>query len=138
MNWCETFCMGDDGIPEDVRRFVADEIHSVEQLEILLRLHRQPSEWWTAERMADELRTSRASVAGRLEGMTARGLLELQAEGQLYRYRPTKPETERIVQMLDRLYNERRVTMITLIFSKPLDSIRDFSDAFRIRKGEDV
>lgn len=136
MMWCETFSVGDDGIPEDVRRFVGDEIHSVEQLEILLRLHRQPSEWWTAERMADELRTSRASVAGRLADMTARGLLEAQADS--YRYRPAKPETERLVQMLDRLYNERRVAMITLIFSKPLDSIRDFSDAFRIRKGEEA
>jgi hypothetical protein len=133
---CETICLGDTGIPDDVRRFVADEIHSLEQLEILLSLHRHASEWWTAERMADDLRTSRASVAARMADMSVRGLLEVQEEGPRYRYRPATPGVEAVVQLLDRLYTERRVSIITLIFSKPLDSIRDFSDAFRVRKGE--
>jgi hypothetical protein len=130
--------MAEANIPEEVRRFVGDEIHSVEQLEILLGLHRQPSEWWTPDRMADELRTSRASVATRLAEMTERGLIEVDPDGELrYRYRPKKPDTERVVQLLERLYVERRVSLITLIFSKPLDSIRDFSDAFRFRKEEE-
>jgi hypothetical protein len=34
-------------------------------------------------------------------------------------------------------YRERRVAVITLIVSKPLESVRAFSDAFRIRKKED-
>ena len=130
--------MSEAGVPDEVRRFLADEIHSVEQLEVLLSLHRQPAEWWTAERMAAELRTSSDSVATRMAEMTVRGLLESQEEdGLRYRYCRAKPETGRVVEMLDRLYNERRVTIITLIFSKPLDSIRDFSDAFRLRKREE-
>lgn len=127
--------MAETGIPEDVRRFVAAEIQSLEQLEILLRLHRDPSAWWTAEDLAAELRTSTASVAFRMSEMKGRGLLEVEEGGLRYRYRPTNPETERTVRTLDRLYGERRVTVITLIFSKPMDPILDFSDAFRLRKG---
>ena len=35
---------------------------------------------------------------------------------------------------LDRAYAERRVTVINLIFSKPIDKLRSFADAFRIKK----
>lgn len=71
--------------------------------------------------------------------MTARALLRVEDGDPLrYRYGPASPEAARAVQLLDRLYIERRVTIITLIFSKPIDTIKDFADAFRIRKrGED-
>jgi hypothetical protein len=129
--------MPETGIPADVEQFIADEIRSVEQLEVLLRLHREPTAWRTAESLAGELRTSNASVAARLKEMQARGLLEGNADLG-YRYLPARPEIERAVRQLDRLYAERRVTIITLIFSKPMDPVRDFSDAFRIRKGQDT
>lgn len=130
---CARMQMADDGIPEDVRLFVAAEIHSVEQLEVLLGLHRRPSQWLTPETVAAELRTSASSVSALMSEMAKRGLLEAE-DGRGYRYRPTRPETERMVQTLDRLYGERRVTIITLIFSKPMDAVRAFSDAFRLRK----
>jgi hypothetical protein len=38
------------------------------------------------------------------------------------------------VAQLARDYAERRVTIITLIFSKPVDKLRSFADAFRLRK----
>jgi hypothetical protein len=34
-------------------------------------------------------------------------------------------------------YAERRVAVITLIASRPMDNVRAFSDAFRLRKKED-
>ena len=44
------------------------------------------------------------------------------------------PELDQAVVRLAKDYAERRVTVITLIFSKPVDKLRTFADAFRLRK----
>jgi hypothetical protein len=38
------------------------------------------------------------------------------------------------VSHLDHMYRERRVAVITLIASKPIENVRAFSEAFRIRR----
>jgi hypothetical protein len=35
------------------------------------------------------------------------------------------------------MYRERRVAVITLIASKPIENVRAFSDAFRIRRNKE-
>lgn len=129
--------MGGSKIPEDVRRFLLDEIRSVAHLEILLQLHARPSEWWSADHMAAELRMSSQAVLDRMEEMAARGLLETRtADGRSFRYGPVRPELERAVAALARLYRDWRVSIIELIFAKRVDPVREFSEAFRIRKEE--
>lgn len=41
---------------------------------------------------------------------------------------------EQAVRVLERLYTTHRVKIISRIFSKPSDSVRDFADAFRLRR----
>jgi hypothetical protein len=41
------------------------------------------------------------------------------------------------VTHLDQIYRERRVAVITLIASKPIENVRAFSDAFRIRRNKE-
>ena len=43
-------------------------------------------------------------------------------------------DLHRAVAGLAREYAARRVTVIGLIFSKPVDKIRSFADAFRLRR----
>ena len=127
--------MSTGGIPDDVARFITDYIDSVEQLEVLLLLRASGSKEWTAESIARELRINPESVATRLATMHAQGLLALvDEEGGVYRYEPASSNTDRVVRGLADTYSQRRVSVITLIFSKPSDSIRTFADAFRIRK----
>jgi hypothetical protein len=38
------------------------------------------------------------------------------------------------VRLLADTYRERRVAVITVIASKPMENVRAFSDAFRLRK----
>jgi hypothetical protein len=54
-----------------------------------------------------------------------------------YGYAPRSAELDAAVQGLAREYALRRVTVIGLIFSNPVDKIRSFADAFRIRKDRD-
>ena len=125
-------------LPEVVGRFITERIDSVEQLEILLLLHRHPERTWTAEAVARELRISALSAGERLEDL-ARDAILSRGEGPAveYRYAPARPGLEEAVAGLARAYAERRVTVINLIFSKPVDKIRTFADAFLLRKGKD-
>ncbi len=121
-----------------VRRFIVDHVDSVEQLEILLLLHQHPGRTWDAEAVARELRISALSAGDRLEDQARAGLLaRVEGSPGRFRYAPGTPALDEAVSGLATAYAERRVTVINLIFSKPVDKIRTFADAFRLRKGED-
>jgi hypothetical protein len=121
------------GIPEGVRRFLLQCIDSVEQLEVLLHLHRRPEEPWTAESIAQALYSNPASIADRLAGLYSDGLLTL-TSSSAYRYQPKTAELDEIVSQLAETYQQRRVAVITVIASKPMENVRAFSEAFRLRK----
>lgn len=131
--------MSEIGFDEEVERFIADHIHSVEQLEVLLLLERTSAREWTAESVCAELRTSVASAALRLDDLTARGLLTRRdGPPPSYMYDPVSPELRGLVRALGATYAERRLAVINMIFSKPtekFEAMRAFANAFRIRRG---
>lgn len=120
----------------DMLRFLARNISSVEQLEVLLLAEANPTRSWTAAEIARELRTNPASAARRLEDLTILGLLRIAARDELaYAYAPEREELRRAVAELRRCYAERRVAVISAIYEpiSAADPIHDFADAFRIR-----
>jgi hypothetical protein len=127
-----------DEIPREVRAFIADNLGSVVQFETLLLLHAAPDREWTADGVAASLRIDRAWAEGQLEVLCAE---KLAASGdgppRRYRFAPGDPKHHGTVDALARAYAERRVTVISLIFAKPADTLRGFSDAFRLR-GDDT
>jgi predicted transcriptional regulator len=142
--------VADAGISQAVQAFVADHIESVLQLEVLLLLRGRPGTDFVAHDIADELKIDRAWVAGQLENLRSRGLLASDdvpaasggggaaAVPRRYRYAPRTSELAGVLDELARAYADRRVTVISLIFSKPAASgIRTFADAFRFRKDKD-
>ena len=122
-----------NGLPDDVYRFVYQYMESVEQLEVLLLLRRSPGRGWSADDVARELYSHPRSVIQRLDLLLGQGLLRENGQGY-FQYAPRSTELDRTVAALAELYRERRVTVITLIASKPLENVKAFSDAFRIRK----
>ena len=124
-------------LPKDVAQFVIEYVDSIEQLEVLLLVHATAPKEWDGPTVARELRIDAGSAARRLASMAARGLLVASdpAAGR-YRFEPRSAELKRGVELLAETYEERRVSIITLIFSKPNDTIRSFADAFRIRKDD--
>ena len=124
-------------LPPDVARFIIDHIGSVEELEILLLLHQKPERSWTAEELNSELRSSLGSVSDRLRHLADHELLVSDAGvPPRYRFQPAEERAARIVGAVAKAYRERRVTIITVIHSKPPRALRDLADAFRIGKGK--
>jgi hypothetical protein len=121
------------GLPEDVHHFLHQNIDSVEQLEVLLLLWRTPARGWTSEEVAAAVYSHPTSVVRRLAMLLGQGLLREREPG-CYQYSPRTADLHETVTRLDHMYRERRVAVITLIASKPIENVRAFSDAFRIRR----
>jgi hypothetical protein len=129
--------MNDDRVTAGVRAFLRDHIRSLEHLEVLLLLMKDETRWWSAEAAAEELRTTAASAAARLEDMASRNLLDVRISEQLFfRYAPVSPALDAAVRDAARAYKEKPVAVTMAIYSQPMDEIRAFADAFRIRRGQ--
>jgi predicted ArsR family transcriptional regulator len=130
--------VSDAVLPPRVQRLITAHIDSIEKLEVLLLLRSRVEQPWSAEAVARELRISEASASRRLADLTARGLLEPDtASPPLYRFAPARSDDEAAVAELAQAYAERRVSVISFIFSRPLDTVRGFADAFRFKRDKD-
>ena len=123
------------GIPEDVYRFLVAHIDSVEQLEVLLLLRATEETEWVADSLARMLYSHSSSIARRLDTLHSQGLVTRTGEG--YGYGPKTETLRKTISHLAEVYRERRVAVITAIASKPMDNVRAFSDAFRLRKRDE-
>lgn len=126
--------MSDPGIPNSARAFIHDHIESVVQLEVLLLLHANPQRGWTAADIGRELRIDPAWASTQLVDLHARGMLQAtDAASGAYQF-TTDARLAQAVSELAKTYADRRVSVTALIFSKPVDKLKTFSDAFRLRK----
>jgi len=130
--------VSDAAIPPRVQRFIATHIDSIEKLEVLLLLRSRADREWNARDVSQELRITESSATARLEDLTARRLL-VKASGSAssYRYSPASSDDDEDVGELQSTYSTRRVSVISFIFSKPLDRVRGFADAFRLKRDKD-
>ena len=128
-----------DPISRDVKRFINNHLHGFSQLELLLHMRDSPNEWLTAEVAARELRLGHEQAADLLEDLRSRGLLVVDDSDPppRYRYEPKSDELAMQVEGLAKIYPTYRHRIVHLIFSKPPESITNFSQAFRLRKDED-
>jgi hypothetical protein len=125
-------------LPQRVQRFLMMHIDSIEKLEVLLLLRNRTERQWTASEVALELRITEASAAARLADLASSGLFVSNGEVPVaYRYSPAHSDDVRAISELATTYSERRVSVITFIFSKPQERVRGFANAFLLRKRED-
>jgi hypothetical protein len=116
------------GIPRAVEQFIARHITSVEQLELLLLLRRQPDVSLTPAEASRRLHTSPHSAGTRLAELERSRLVA--RDGDAYRY-GADAETDACVADVERYYSTHRARMI---FSRPSDEVLGFADAFRLRR----
>jgi hypothetical protein len=91
-----------DPISPGVRRFVAEHIDSVTQLELLLILHRDPARAWSAEGVGREMRLPPAWAGAQLERFTLQGLLVCSEEPQAsFSYRADSPWVALVDEVAD-------------------------------------
>jgi predicted ArsR family transcriptional regulator len=131
--------VADEGISPEILAFITEYIDSVVQLEVLLLMQHAPAKPWTAAEVARELRIETSGAASQLTELCARKLLTCDEQSSpVYHYNPPTPEIATAIERLSEAYEERRVSVINLIYSKPVDKLKSFADAFRLRKDPDA
>lgn len=118
------------GLPATLQNFVERYFTAAAQVEILLLLHRE-REGWGAGTVARELRFHTDQARQLLTELTKRGLVD--EDDGTYHYAPRTAELAASVDALAEFYPSFRTAIIYLIYSKPDRSLRDFSEAFRLR-----
>jgi hypothetical protein len=124
-----------DEIRADLRDFIVNEIGSIAELELLLLLLREPQKAWSAQDAAKALYTAEDATAALLENFRTRGFAN--ADAGRYTFAPRTAEQQQLIADLAQLYQTRRVTVINLIYAGPVQKLKSFADAFRLRKPKD-
>jgi hypothetical protein len=122
-----------DGIPPRVSQFILDHVDSIELLEVLLMLAGHPGAAFTTVEVSDHLRTVPSSAANRLTMLRDHKLVD-QLPGDRYRLR-ADAELAKLVSEVAQAYRDWRVRVVTLIYSRPSNVVRVFTDAFVLKKG---
>ena len=123
-------------LPDPIRRFLKEAVTSVEDLEIVLLLRRNPERYWDAESVSDRLEISRQLAAASLETLARHNLLDVRLSDVIrYRYNPmTGGDLASVNAVADAWRHDRALVMKELTANG--HSLSDFSNAFRFRRNE--
>lgn len=125
-------------LPLRVSRFIADHIPSVERLEILLLLFEHRGTGWSIDEIEEQIRSTRDSVQKNVSALVVAKIAAPRAgRPDAYQYAGSAAEMDATVAELDASYRTRRVAVIEQIYSERQDSIRSFSDAFKLGRPHD-
>lgn len=117
----------------DLIEFVETSFGSVWSLELLLLLFRDPRRNWNSDELVHELRSSEVVVDQGIERLLAAGLVLAETDGSV-RYGPASAEQRELVAQLEEEYRKTPAAIRRLILQNPMDKLRTFADAFRLKK----
>jgi hypothetical protein len=123
-------------ISEEVRQFLAEDVASLERLDVLLLMRRHVERWWAAHTLSGELGLPVDVAQMHLEKLCGRNLLEVRiAESVIYRYQPATSWLADLVDEVSRVHYADRHSIVALVAGPP-EGVRLFAEAFRFRKGK--
>lgn len=123
------------GLPAPVAESVDLLVDSLDGLEVLLALAREPDRGWTAASIAAHLKIAERAAHDALERLRERGVVQV-GPSSLYRWGPVgERERAHAGRILD-FYERRRIDLINYVASSSLKRIRGLADAFRLRRDD--
>jgi hypothetical protein len=125
-----------DDFPPELKQFIAQNVESLAQLETLLLFHRDPQREWSSAELARELYISTDMCEGIVADLERGRLAGRSESGDRHRFHVDDATVQRLVDQLAQYYRERRVAVITELYSKSTSKVQTFADAFRLRREE--
>ena len=127
--------MDQPALPTDVLDLIARHLDSMEQVQALLVLRREPDRFWQVDDVVSEVRASRDKVAAALAILHNNRLVSVApGDPKSYRYSPETAALRTSVDTLEVAYITRPVTLVKSLYDRPARSIQSFAEAFRLRK----
>lgn len=122
----------EEDIPGTVRRLIVERLDTIPELEAVLLFREDASRTWTADQAGRRLYVSTTVAAHILEQLDERGFVV--RAGDAYRYGPDTAELARAVDELAVTYARQLVAVTHLVHAKASPGVRQFADAFRLRR----
>ena len=124
-------------IPRDIKDFVARFLPSVEHLETFITLQRNTTKSWSAQDLSAELRIPESVAGDILERLASDNFLDVKISNEiLYRLNPATAALEGASTLCADFYQRERIAMINLVMAATLGPMRDFAEAFRLKRGK--
>jgi hypothetical protein len=123
----------DRRLSNDVVTFIHTHLGSIWALELMLLMMAQPEKAWTIEMLVRELRATHTLVAGLLERFQ-RSELATETPPGTWRWSAATDELRHITKELAAAHAVTPFAVIQAIANAPELRLRQFADAFRIRK----
>jgi hypothetical protein len=113
-------------LPDDVLALLHERVTSLEELEALLLVHREPAKRWTVTDVATHLDLPESWSEPALEQLCAATLLVGEGRGtaRQFTYRPATDALGAAVTSLAEIYETRRVEVIWVLSSKAVSRLR--------------
>jgi hypothetical protein len=122
-------------VSETLRTFLQQRLASLDQIDVVLLLMRDPSRSWTAPEVATELKTAPQAAAMRLFLLASGGLIAFEPTSvPRYRYVGGDEELEQCLRELAEIYPADRKAIVDVVEPGAQDPIRSFADAFKLKK----
>ena len=119
-------------ISDGFKEYLHSRVENIERLRVLLLMHKEPVKW-TVEELSSRLYISPDKVRDELRALRSQGVII--ESGAAYQYNSDAEDNLRI-QELAKFDREKPVTLINLIYEKPKDQLKNFADAFKLKKKE--
>lgn len=121
-------------LADDLVRFAQTHLGSVWALKMMIAMREEPTQTWSVETLVRELRASAPLVTELLDRFERIGLA-MRDNGEGWCWRPATPEMEELANGLAEAYAVMPFGVIQAIAEAPEDRLKQFADAFRLRKG---
>ncbi|MGE3402457.1 MAG: hypothetical protein AB7K63_07700 [Vicinamibacterales bacterium] len=128
-------------VPEvtaSVRSFVTTHLRALEDLQLLVLLVQSDDRWWDAETASRELLIPLRSARAALDRLATQNLLDIRITGDVrYQFRPGTEQLRQAAVASCETYRSNPLALTTLVSGAARRGLKDFADAFRIRKDDD-
>jgi len=122
-------------LPPDVVQFVHESIDSIEQLELLALLIESSHRYWDAASAGRALGVNPGKTQRDLERLATRNLLAVNLGADVsYRFEPGSSRLRETTEVFAAAYRHNPRALFRLVAERQTRAVRDFADAFRIRR----
>jgi hypothetical protein len=123
-----------------VTAFVDSHILSVDDLRIFFACADNPDRWWSSTALGRELGVAERIARATLERFAQQNLLDIRISDDVrYRFQPGTGQLEAAASAFAAAYRRDPALVVQYVArsAAETDSLRDFADAFRIRRRDD-
>lgn len=119
-----------------VAEFTAHHLKTIDDLQVLVACMEADDRWWSAAAAAGQLGINPTIAARSLDRLARRNLFDIRVGNSItYRFSPGTPQLDEDASALLAEYRRNPLGVVKLVTAGA--SVRDFADAFRIRRHDD-